>query len=182
MKKESAAYAEHVLDLFTEILHEAITIQPLREVGADITPSLAQELQFVLRHGVCSVRDIAQGLSITYSAASQLTERLVKKELVTRSENQRDRRLSEIQLTDKGHSLVEQIRMHRMAVMSRILDRIDRNSRKSLIENLESFITAAVDSEKSALKTCAHCGSDHMANCVINEVYRAATGTPIKQV
>lgn len=182
MEKESAVYAEHVLDLFTEILHKTITLQPLREVAADITPSLAQYLQFLFRHGTCSVRDIAQGLSITYSAISQLTERLVKKEMVTRSENKRDRRLSEIQLTDKGHDLIEQIRLHRMSVMSRILDRIDHSNRKALIENLESFITAAVDSEKLALETCSHCGTDHTSDCVINEVYRAATGTSINQV
>jgi len=182
MKKESAAYAEHMLDLFTEILHEAITMRPLREIGADVTPSLAQGLQFIFQHGVCPVRDIAQGLSMTYSAASQLTDRLVNKELATRCENKRDRRLSEIRLTDAGYDLVKRVRLQRVASMSRILNRMDPGCRSALVESLENFIAAAIGDEKSALETCTHCGSDHTAECVINELYRAATGEPIKQV
>lgn len=182
MRKESAIYAEHVLDLFAEVLHESITLQPLREVGADVTPALAQGLKFISRHGVCSVSDMARGLSMTYSAASQLTERLVRKGYVTRSENERDRRLSEIRLTDEGHNLVEQIRLHRVSSMSKILGRMPRESRAALVENLEQFIAAAIDGGESALHTCTHCGREHVAECVINEVYRAATGMTIEEI
>jgi DNA-binding MarR family transcriptional regulator len=182
MKKESAAYAEHVVDLFAEILHKIITTRPLNEVGADVTPSLAQELQFLYQHEVCSVRDIAQGLSMTYSAASQLTDRLVRKALVTRRENERDRRLSEIRLTDKGRELVERIRLRRVLGMSQVLDRMQPDQGRALVENLEVFIAAALIDEKAALETCSHCGRDHTPECVINEVYRAATGTPIRRI
>jgi DNA-binding MarR family transcriptional regulator len=182
LKKDSPAYAEHLVDLFVEILHDLITVKPLQKVAADMTPALAQGLQFLFQHGVCSVRDIAQGLSMTYSAASQLTERLVKRGLVTRSENERDRRLSEIRLTDKGLSIVEQIRFNRIESMSRILGRLDAHGREVLVEDLERFISAAIDNEKSALKTCSHCGTDHLSDCVVNEIYQAATGTPIDGV
>lgn len=181
LNKDSVAYAEHVLDLFTQVLHEVATVRPLQEVGADITPALAQELQFLFQHEIGSIRDIAQGLSMTYSAASQLTERLVKRGMVTRCENERDRRLSEIRLTDAGHEVVEKIRQHRVDSMTKILDRMDSRNRQALVESLESFIGAAVEDEKSALETCTHCGTDHVASCVVNEIYRAATGTPIKE-
>lgn len=180
--KESAAYAEHALDLFMEILHKAITTRPLQESGAELTPALAQELEFLFRHGVCSVRDIALGLSMTYSAASQLTERLVRKEWVTRNENERDRRLSEIRLTDRGRDLVEKIRAQRVGEMTRILGRMDPINRRTLVVSLEDFISAAIEDGKSALETCSHCGKDHLSECVINEVYLAATGMPIKEV
>lgn len=182
MKKQSAAYTEHVLALFTEILHESITNRPLRKVGDGITPALAQGLQFLFQHGVCSVRDVAQGLTMTYSAASQLVDRLVRKIWVTRCDNERDRRLSEIRLTDQGRELVEKVRFRRVADMSRILDRMDPDSRSALVENLEKFITASIDDAKSALSTCSHCGRDHLSDCVVNKVYRAATGSPIKQI
>jgi MarR family transcriptional regulator, 2-MHQ and catechol-resistance regulon repressor len=180
--KDSAAYAEHLLDLFVEILHDTITVKPLQAVGADITPSLAQELQFLVRHGVCSVRDVAQGLSMTYSASSQLTERLVKRGLVTRSENERDRRLSEIRLTEEGIKVVETIQRHRIENMSQILDRMEASRRTALVQNLESFITAAIGNEKLALMTCTHCGRDHQSDCVVNEIYRAATGAAIRGI
>ena len=181
MRKESAAYAEHVLDLLTEVLHKTVIMRPLREVDKELTLALAQGLQFLFQHEACYVRDIAKGLSTTYSAASQLMDRLVKKGLASRQENERDRRLSEIRLTEKGRELVEQVRLHRVMGMSRILQRMSPDCRKLLIENMENFITAAIQDDKSALETCSHCGKDHLADCVINEVYLAATGMPIKQ-
>jgi len=179
--KASAAYAEHVLDLFAEILHRTITIRPLKEVGGDVTPGLAQGLQYLYQHGVCSVSEIAHGLCMTYSAASQLTDRLVKRGLVSRSENQKDRRLSEIRLTDDGRRLVESIRVERIAGLSRILQRMELADREAFIGYLESFIVSAVEDAHGALESCSHCGSDHLPECVINEVYRAATGKPINE-
>lgn len=180
--KGSAAYAEHVLDLFAEVLHRTITVRPLKEAGGDATPGLAQGLQYLYQHGVCSVSDIAHGLVMTYSAASQLTDRLVRRDLVSRSENQRDRRLSEIRLTDSGRELVESIRLERITGLTRILRRMRPDDREEFIGYLESFITAAVEDAHGALESCSHCGSDHLPECVINEVYTAATGKPINEV
>ena len=182
MKKTSAAYTEHVLGLLHEILQESITNRPLRKVSDGMTPALAQGLQFLFQHGVCSVGDVGHGLTMTFSAASQLVDRLVRKGWVTRNDNERDRRQSEIRLTDEGRELVERIRYRRIADMSRILDRMDPDSRAALVGNLEKFITAAIEDAKSALDTCSHCGKDHLTDCVVNEVYRAATGSPIRRV
>lgn len=179
--KASAAYAEHVLDLFAEVLHRTITIRPLKEAGGDVTPALAQGLQYLYQHGVCSVSDIARGLTMTYSAASQLTERLVKRDLVSRTENPRDRRLSEIRLTDSGRELVESIRFQRITGLTRILQRMEPKDREAFIVYLERFIVSAVEDAHGALESCSHCGSDHLPECVINEVYRAATGRPINE-
>ncbi len=180
--KASAAYAEHVLDLFAETLHRTITVRPLKEAGGDTTPGLAQGLQYLYQHGVCSVSEIARGLCMTYSAASQITERLVRRGLVSRAENQRDRRLSEIRLTESGQELVENIRLERIAGLTRILRRMNPGDREAFIGYLESFIAAAVEDAHGALESCSHCGSDHLSECVINEVYTAATGKPINEI
>ncbi|MHB1456217.1 MAG: MarR family transcriptional regulator [Armatimonadota bacterium] len=180
--KDTIKYAELVLDLFTEILHDTITVQPLLNLETDLTPSLAQALMYISRHKMCPVRDIAMGLSMSYSAASQLTDRLVKKGLATRSDNERDRRLSEIHLTNPGIDLAEKIRNNRIAGMTKIMDRMHPGKRMELVNNLEDFIAAAVHDEQTALDKCSHCGKDHLKECVINEVYFAATGVAIDQV
>ena len=181
MDKNSATYTEHVLALFTEALHETMTDRPLRGLNPGITPALAQGLQFVYQHGVCSVGDVAHGLAMTLSAASQLVDRLVKKEWVTKSDNRQDRRLSEIRLTDEGRNLVEQIRARRVDGMSRILSRMDPERRRTLVKNLEGFIAAGIEDPRTALSRCSHCGTDHHPECVVNAVYLAATGTPIEE-
>ncbi|MBP6963224.1 MAG: MarR family transcriptional regulator [Armatimonadetes bacterium] len=180
--KTSAAYAEHLLDLFGEILHRTITIRPLDGLPVKVTPSLAQTMQYLHQHGVCSVREIARGLTITYSAASQLTDRLVRRGLASRSENQTDRRISEIRLTDGGVRLVERIRLSRIEGLSRILRAMKTDDRAAFIGHLESFIRSAIEDAHGALESCSHCGSDHLPECVVNEVYRTATGKQINEI
>lgn len=177
MDKDSTTYTEHVLALFTEVLHETMTDRPLRGLDAGITPALAQGLQFVYHHEVCSVRDVAHGLVMTLPAASQLVDRLVKKNWVTKSDNQQDRRLSEIRLTNEGRALVEQIRARRVEGMSQILGRMDPDRRQALVKSLEGFIAAVIEDPNTALKRCTHCGVEHHPHCAVKEVYLAATGT-----
>jgi len=180
--KGSAAYAEHVLDLFAEVLHKTITVRPLKEAGGDTTPGLAQGLQYLYQHGCCSVSEIGHGLSMSRPAASQLTDRLVDRNLASRCENRLNRRQTEVRLTDEGRLLVENIRLQRITGLSRILQRMETDDRAAFIGYLESFITAAVEDAHGALESCSHCGSDHLSECVINEVYTAATGKPINEI
>ncbi|MFA6665861.1 MAG: MarR family winged helix-turn-helix transcriptional regulator [Armatimonadota bacterium] len=172
MKKESPAYAEHVLDLFTEIMHRIVILQPLNNLGANITQSLVQGMQYLFHHDACSVRDLAQGLDISYSASSQLVDRMVKKNLATRCENKDDRRISEICLTEEGRRIVEEIRLRRIDGISKILGKMDQSARKSLVANVETFITAAIGDEESAAETCLRCARDHLAECIVKEVYK----------
>lgn len=179
MEKESAIYTEHILDIFSEVIHETITMDPLHDAGGMVTPPLAQCLQFIFRHGMCSITDIARGLSITDSAASQLTDRLVKKGLVIRSASPQDRRLAQIRLTGEGHDILNKIRHRRIVNMSKILDRMQPESRRALIAGLERFITAAIEDSKTAQAACIHCGKDHIAECIINKLHQATTSAPI---
>ena len=65
--------------------------------------------------------------------------------------------------------------------MSRILDRMAPDRRRMLVDTLDEFIAAAIGDSASALETCVHCGRDHISECVVNEIYRAATGMPIQR-
>jgi DNA-binding MarR family transcriptional regulator len=61
---------------------------------------------FALRHvyykGTCNISEISERLGVTNPASSQLIDRLVEHGLVSRSENQQDRRYKQIILTEKG--------------------------------------------------------------------------------
>ncbi len=56
----------------------------------------------------CGVSDIGSDLGVTNSAASQMMERLVQLQLVTRSEDPNDRRSKHIVLTDKGRQILHE--------------------------------------------------------------------------
>lgn len=182
MERKSLTNTERLLDMLSEVLQEVMTNRPLREMDIAITPSLAHGLLFLARHDGCPVREISCGLSMTYSAGSQLIDRLVRKRWATRSDNAQDRRLSEIHLTREGLDLARRIRARRIEGVTRVLAQMNHESRAALAEALKSFIRAAVQDEAMASQACCHCGKDHIPDCVVNEAYSARTGTPIENI
>jgi DNA-binding MarR family transcriptional regulator len=62
----------------------------------------------IYQKGVCGVSDIGSDLGVTNSAASQMLERLVQLKLITRSEDLTDRRVKQIDLTDKGRQILQE--------------------------------------------------------------------------
>lgn len=62
----------------------------------------------IFHKGGCGVSDIGSDLGVTNSAASQMLERLVQLQLITRSEDPIDRRVKQIVLTDKGRQILHE--------------------------------------------------------------------------
>jgi len=179
LQRDSVEYIELLADVFAEIVQKGKENKHAAE-AADVTPALMQCLQFVYLHGPCSVRRIAQGLSISVPAGSQLVERLVRRGLVTRQENDEDRRLSRIDLTDTGRENVKRARAERGEWFRTVIDRLPANKRCVLVDSLEEFVYLALDTGEDVEKACIRCGIDHLAFCVLNRAHRDAVGTPIE--
>ena len=59
------------------------------------------------KRGTTAVSDIGEELGISNPAASQMIDRLVQDGLILRTEHPDDRRVKQIQLTDKGFELIQ---------------------------------------------------------------------------
>ena len=82
---ESDAYVERVSDLFVRVMQKALTDDLMEELAkGQVTSSLLAAMWHVDQHGTCSVRSVAEGMAVTFSAASQLVDRLVKRGLANR--------------------------------------------------------------------------------------------------
>ena len=66
-------------------------------------------LSYLLEYGESPVQNIASGLKLESPAASRLVDRLIKGNLVSRHENEDDRRYMKIDLTDKGLKLANEV-------------------------------------------------------------------------
>ena len=63
---------------------------------------------FHIKHkGSCGVSDISEDLGVTNAAVSQMLERLVQQGLIHRAEDPRDRRAKRIELTNAGHTFLQ---------------------------------------------------------------------------
>lgn len=173
VSRDSNEYAEIIAEIFVE----TVTKSAGKIAGSDaqhdeITPSLMECLQYVYLHGPSPVREIACGLEISVSAASQLVDRLVKKDLVTRRENESDRRLTSVELTESGREAVRLMRQRRSEWFDSILRTMSGADRRALRDGLESFLKVALAGEENIDRACVRCGMEHVAFCVVNSVKR----------
>ena len=172
----SSEYAEMVSDVFVETIRKAAASALCCEHGEEeITPSLMQCLEYVYLRGVSPINRIADGLEVSLSAGSQLVERLVKRDLVTRRENEDDRRLTKVELTEAGESLVREMRERRARWFESIVDAMPEEKRLAMVEGLEGFLRIALARQGNAERACVKCGMEHAASCVINKVKEDTT-------
>jgi DNA-binding MarR family transcriptional regulator len=86
------------------------------------TPAQGQVL-FIIKHkGEMSLKDLADHLGVTSSAATQLVDSLVANELVTREVNQTDRRTVTIGLSEKSKSQFSAFKKEGMAQITNLFD------------------------------------------------------------
>ncbi|MHB9036924.1 MAG: MarR family winged helix-turn-helix transcriptional regulator [Armatimonadota bacterium] len=169
--RDSAEYAEILAEVFVETVQKATAdAMHCEYCGEDVTRALMECLQYVYLHGSSPIREIACGLQVSLSAGSQLVDRLVKKGLVTRSENQTDRRLTHIELTEDGRDAVRKMRQRRSDWFEAIVKCMSENKRLALLEGLESFLKVSLANTENIDRACAKCGMEHVSFCVINKL------------
>ena len=168
--RDSNEYAEMVAEVFIETVRKSAGKLTCQDPEGEITPALMECLQYVYLHGVSPIREIGNGLEMSLSGASQLVERLVKKRLVTRSENEDDRRLTRVELTDVGREAVKQMRRRKSEWFDAILEAMPPSQRKALREGLESFLRVALTNQDNVDNACVRCGMEHVQFCVVNKV------------
>lgn len=147
--------AEKILDQFVEGLFRLIIDHHrMHVVEMELTLTQAQALS-LLRAAPVSTSGLAAVLGISAPAVTQLTARLVRKQLIERRTVDIDRRSVMVALTEKGNRAVDRFRLRRNEVFAEALSRLSNQDRAEVIDAL-SKVTAAlggVQSGQSVPKT-----------------------------
>ena len=179
LSRESVEYAEILSEVFAALVERSVG-----RGGADpehgLTEALAGGLQYVYLHGSCSIGQVAEGLGISEPAASQLVERLVRRGLIARRVDERDRRSVRVSLTEMGVEAASRGKADRQQAFAQAFDRMDRGARLAFVQGLESFLVAALGDEQEIEQFCARCGIDHVAFCVLNRLHQEVTGSQME--
>lgn len=166
---------EKALDVFLQagarLLQEAVDAD-----GTGITHSQLRVLRHVYLHDRPTVRQIADALLITPSAATQLVDKLVKAHLAVREESASDRREVRVGLTEHGARLASICLRERTRAIGETLERMTKEARSALAEGLESFIVAALHAEPIIEKACLRCGAAHRGACPVNTANERVVG------
>lgn len=163
--------------LFSQALFYRIFRPALTELmDGDLTEVQLACLRFVYLHPEPSVGAIADGLSFSNAASAKLVDRLVKKKLVTREEDQQDRRVLKIKLTPDGSELLTKIEKIEAQQFDVVIQRLNSQDLKDLESGLTAFLKAALKEVNEIEEICLRCGSHHVLNCPGNICYRELTG------
>jgi DNA-binding MarR family transcriptional regulator len=88
-------------------------------------------LGYLEHHSAATVTELADALQVSASSATQLVERLVRDDLVSRSDDQDDRRVTRLHTTDAGSAAHER---NRLALRGRVAAALEGISDTDLSE------------------------------------------------
>lgn len=100
-------------------------------------------LMQLYRRGYCGISDISNRFEISNAAASQHVENLVQAGLIGRTEDPHDRRAKQIQLSEKGRTLIQNGFGAHHEWVDRLVEVIDPKDQEKIAEALAILNEAA---------------------------------------
>lgn len=98
---------------------------------------------FRLAHrDLCSVSDISKHMDITSPAASQLLDKLVESGFINRTENPDDRRVRNIEISQKGLELVKEIKEKLNNSISRLIQALPEEEHHTIAQSMHTLNVA----------------------------------------
>ena len=121
----------------------AIAARSLADVGEEVTLTQYRSLVVLASRGPQGVAALAEAVSVTPPTASRMCDRLVKKGLVTRRTDRRDRRQVRIALSPGGRLLVDTVTAGAATKSSNSWGRFPTESRAGVVDALRHLSETA---------------------------------------
>ncbi|RYM06643.1 MarR family transcriptional regulator [Sporolactobacillus sp. THM7-7] len=96
-------------------------------------------LAHLARHQPEKVSDIAKKFEVTASYATMVVDKLIKKGVVHRERSQKDRRVVQLTMTDKGMDLFHTLKRERHTFIQRMFANINDEELRTLLDLLEKL-------------------------------------------
>ena len=109
-----------------------------RENGLSISQIMA--LGIISRRGPRTISDMADKLGVSNAAASQLLEKLVQQDLITRSEDPNDRRSKIVTSTENGREMLEKIHLSHSEWLVELENSLTETERINTVNLLDTLI------------------------------------------
>jgi DNA-binding MarR family transcriptional regulator len=107
-----------------------------------LTMAQLKSLFFISNQGSTNLGKLAEALRVTPTNMTGIVDRLVKKGLVSRTENSEDRRMLSLRVTAKGEGLVAKLRERRKGYMSEVLSDMNMDELAALHQGFSSLVKA----------------------------------------
>jgi DNA-binding MarR family transcriptional regulator len=148
---KQATDIEEVLNGFAEVMSKLMIDHHQEQIAALDLTLLQWQVLRVLRGVPIPTGKLAFELQISASAVTQLTDRLIRKELIERKSATGDRRRVVVGLSPKGKRLIDDVRKRRTVLFAEALSHLSESEHSQVIQAMKLVIKTLESFEKSKL-------------------------------
>ena len=121
----------------------AVAARSLGDVAEEVTLTQYRTLVVLASRGAQNLAGLAEAVGVAPSTATRMCDRLVRKNLIRRTEEQADRRQLRVVLTQQGRALIDAVSEARRREIRSILGAITPSEQAVLVHALGRFAAAA---------------------------------------
>ena len=121
----------------------AIAARSLADAGEDVTLTQYRALVVLASRGPQGVAALADAVAVTPPTASRLCDRLVRKGLVSRRTDRRDRRQVRVAVTAAGRRLMDTVTARRREEIATLLEALSLEVQRSVADALHRLAASA---------------------------------------
>jgi DNA-binding MarR family transcriptional regulator len=146
-------FAERVIELSPQIAKGFLQDAPTYLTKSEITVPQFITLDYLARCGRSTMNNLAKHLMISPPAMTGLIDRLITQGLVTRGNDDGDRRIIWIELSAKGRQAIAAIKKHKIQNLVKVFSQISANDRIRYLDVLEQIVkinSSTADDKKNA--------------------------------
>lgn len=157
--------------IFTSAVSDVIEQRLLQEVaGAQVTAGQMKLLKLVAMTDSYTLGDVASFLRVSNAAASKAVDRLVRRSLLRRSEDEKDRRAMHLSLTVTGRRLLAAYESARQRKLQGIFLQFPTDELRRASELLDRLSADIVDHAANSKELCLKCGIYFRERCLVRQL------------
>lgn len=147
---EKGEVIKEVFELYRRVNRTMRQHGPDAWMQLNLTILQVKSLFFITNHGFTNFKNLATALKVTPSNLTGVIDRLVEQGLVSRTENPEDRRMMVLKATEKGESLVGELRERRMSYLTKALTDLAPEELQAIKRGLALLARAAEVQDKES--------------------------------
>ncbi len=156
-------FASAVADIIEQRLLE-------RVANGQVTASQMKLMKLVAMTDSYTLGDVASFLRVSNAAASKAVDRLVRRDLLERSEDQKDRRVMHLALTQAGRRLQAAYESARQRKLQSIFAQFPPEELRRASELLDRMSADMVDHASNPEELCLKCGIYFRERCLVRQL------------
>src|ERR1017187_3992758 len=135
-----------------------------------VTASQMKLLKLVAMTDSYTLGDVASFLRVSNAAASKAVDRLVRRDLLRRTEDQKDRRVMHLRLAETGRRLLTAYESARQRKLESIFVQFPPEELRRTSELLDRLSADIVDHSSNPEELCLKCGIYFRERCLVRQL------------